>query len=114
MPLEASLSSSKAQMAKAEAALKRVESEGGSFRGGWVKVNAVSKQVYETEAGWQPWGRTKRIYWRAKGGVQTADKLNLGYTQSTRRFRSNWEGPGDRRRFSERDGSDAASGDSPA
>ncbi len=77
MPLEASLSSSKAQMAKAEAALKESKARVARF-GELVKVNAVSKQVYDEAVA--TLGQNEADLLAAKAAVQTAE-LNLGYTQ---------------------------------
>src|SRR6266404_9316352 len=77
MPLEASLSSSKAALAKAEAALKESKAKAARYEE-LVKINAVSKQVYDEAVA--TLGQNEADLLAAKAAVQTAE-LNLGYTQ---------------------------------
>jgi len=78
-PLEASLNSAKAIMAKAEAALKESKVRVARYEE-LVTINAVSKQVYDQAVA--ALGQNEADLLAAKAAVQTAD-LNLGYADVT-------------------------------
>ena len=77
LPLEAILSSAKATLAKAEAALKESKAKVARYDE-LVKINAVSKQVYDESVA--TLGQNEADLLAAKAAVQTAG-LNLGYAQ---------------------------------
>ena len=78
-PLQASLNSAKATLAKYQAALKESKSKVERYRE-LVKIKAVSQQVYdEAEAAL---GQDEAEVLAAEATVQTAE-LNLGYTKVT-------------------------------
>src|SRR6266404_5622301 len=78
-PLQASLNSAKASMAKTEAALKESEATVDRYKE-LVPINAISKQVYDQAAA--TFGQNQAELLAAKATVQTAE-LNLGYAQVT-------------------------------
>src|SRR5258708_6737495 len=79
LPLEAILNSAKATLAKAEAALKESKARVARYEE-LVKINAVSKQVYDEAVA--TLGQNEADLLAAKAAVQTAG-LNLGYAQVT-------------------------------
>ena len=79
VPLEAVLGSAKAAVAKAEAALSEFRARMGRYEG-LVKINAISKQVYEESAA--TLGRNEADLLGANASLRTAE-LNLGYAQVT-------------------------------
>jgi len=79
IPLEASLNSAKASMAKAEAALKESKAKAARYEE-LVKINAVSKQVYDEAVA--TLGANEADLLATKAAVQTAG-LNLGYAEVT-------------------------------
>src|SRR6266516_5672772 len=76
-PLQASLSSAKASMAKTEAALKESKATVDRYRE-LVPINAISKQVYDQAVA--TLGQNEAELLAATAAVQTAE-LNLGYAQ---------------------------------
>src|SRR5437870_9316834 len=76
-PLQASLNSAKASMAKAEAALKESKATVDRYQE-LVPINAISKQVYDQAVA--TFGQNEAELLAAKAAVQTAE-LNLGYAQ---------------------------------
>lgn len=76
-PLEASLSSAKASLARAEAALKESQANVARYKE-LVPINAISKQVYDQALA--TLGRNEAELLAAKAGVQAAE-LNLGYAR---------------------------------
>ena len=79
LPLQASLSSAKAVLAKTEATLKESKANVDRYQE-LVKINAISKQVYDQAEA--TLGQNEAELLAAKAAVQTAD-LNLGYAQVT-------------------------------
>jgi len=79
VPLEASLNSAKASMAKAEAALKESKAKAARYEE-LVKINAISKQVYDVAVA--TLGENEADLVASKAAVQTAE-LNLGYAKVT-------------------------------
>jgi len=79
VPLEASLNSAKASMAKAEAALKESKAKAARYEE-LVKINAISKQVYDEAVA--TLGENEADLLATKAAVQTAE-LNLGYAKVT-------------------------------
>src|SRR5882724_8680173 len=77
LPLEATLNSAKASMAKAEAALKESKAKAARYEE-LVKINAISKQVYDEAVA--TLGQNEADLLATKAAVQTAE-LNLGYAQ---------------------------------
>src|SRR5438094_6088055 len=78
-PLQASLDSAKASMAKTEAALKESQATVDRYKE-LVPINAISKQVYDQAVAML--GQNEAELLAAKAAVQTAE-LNLGYAQVT-------------------------------
>lgn len=79
LPLEAALNSAKASIAKAEAALRESQATVARYKE-LVKINAISKQVYDqAEASL---GQNEAELQAGKAAVQTAE-LNLGYAKVT-------------------------------
>src|ERR1041385_3360942 len=76
-PLQASLNSAKASMAKTEAALKESQATVDRYKE-LVPINAISKQVYDQAVA--TLGQNEAELLAAKAAVQTA-QLNLGYAQ---------------------------------
>lgn len=76
-PLQASLNNANASLAKSEAALKESKARTERYRE-LVKINAISKQVYDEALA--TFGQNEADLMAAKAGVQTAE-LNLGYTK---------------------------------
>src|SRR5438477_2365603 len=76
-PLQASLNSAKASMAKTEAALKESKATVDRYEK-LVPINAISKQVYDQAVA--TFGQNEAELLAAKAAVQTAE-LNLGYAQ---------------------------------
>ena len=76
-PLQASLDSAKASMAKTEAALKESKATVDRYTE-LVPINAISKQVYDQAVAM--FGQNEAELLAAKATVQTAE-LNLGYAQ---------------------------------
>jgi membrane fusion protein (multidrug efflux system) len=76
-PLQASLDSAKATMAKTEAALKESKATVDRYTE-LVPINAISKQVYDQAVA--TFGQNEAELLAAKATVQTAE-LNLGYAQ---------------------------------
>ena len=79
LPLQASLSSAKASMARAEAALNESKANVDRYKE-LVPINAISKQVYDQAVA--ALGQNEAGLLAAKAAVQTAE-LNLGYAQVT-------------------------------
>ncbi|MDB6031834.1 MAG: acrA [Verrucomicrobiales bacterium] len=79
VPLQASLSSAKASLAKAEAALKESKARVARYEE-LVKINAISKQVYDEAVA--TLGQNEADVLATKAALQTAS-LNLGYAQVT-------------------------------
>ncbi len=77
LPLQASLNSAKAAVAKAEAALKESQATVNRYKE-LVKINAISKQVYDQAVAMLSQNEAEEL--AAKAAVQTAE-LNLGYAQ---------------------------------
>ena len=77
LPLQASLNSAKASLAKAEAALKESKAKAARYEE-LVKINAISKLVYDEAVA--TLGQNEADLLFAKAAVQTAE-LNLGYAQ---------------------------------
>jgi len=77
LPLQASLASAKASMAKTEAVLKESQATVDRYQE-LVKINAISKQVYDQAAA--ALGQNQAELLAAKAAVQTAE-LNLGYAR---------------------------------
>src|SRR5438094_4221845 len=78
-PLQASLNSAKASMAKTEAALQESKATVDRYRE-LVPINAISKQVYDQAVAM--FGQNEAELLATKAAVQTAE-LNLGYAQVT-------------------------------
>jgi len=78
-PLEASLNSAKASLARAQAMLNESKANVGRYKE-LVPINAISKQVYDQAVA--TFGQNEAEVLAAKAAVQTAE-LNLGYTQVT-------------------------------
>src|SRR5437660_6714906 len=78
-PLQASLNSAKASMAKTEAALKESKATVERYKE-LVPINAISKQVYDQAVAML--GQNEAELLATKAIVQTAE-LNLGYAQVT-------------------------------
>src|SRR5437762_3060321 len=76
-PLQASLNSAKASMAKTEAALKESQATVDRYKE-LVPINAISKQVYDQAVA--TLGQNEAELLAANAAVQTAE-LNLGYAQ---------------------------------
>ena len=76
-PLQASLNSAKASMAKTEAALQESKATVDRYRE-LVPINAISKQVYDQAVAM--FGQNEAELLAAQAAVQTAE-LNLGYAQ---------------------------------
>src|SRR6185503_3769117 len=79
LPLQATLNSAKASLAKAEAALKESKAKVRRYEE-LVKINAVSQQVYDEAAA--TLGQNEADVQATKAALQTAE-LNLGYAQVT-------------------------------
>jgi membrane fusion protein (multidrug efflux system) len=79
MPLQATLNSAKASMAKAEAALKESKAKAVRYEE-LVKINAISKQVYDEAVA--TLGQNEADLMATRAAVQTAE-LNLGYAKVT-------------------------------
>ncbi len=79
LPLQASLSSAKAVLAKTEATLKESKANIDRYQE-LVKINAISKQVYDQAVA--TLGQNEAELLAAKAAVQTAE-LNLGYAMVT-------------------------------
>ncbi len=79
LPLQASLNSAKASMTKAEAALKESQANASRYTE-LVKINAISKQVYDQAVAMLDQNEAELL--ATKAAVQTAE-LNLGYAQVT-------------------------------
>ena len=77
VPLQASLSSAQASVAKAEAALKESKARAARYEE-LVKINAISKQVYDEAVA--TLGQNEADLLAMRAAVQTAG-LNLGYTE---------------------------------
>lgn len=77
VPLQASLSSAKAAMAKSEAALKESKARVDRYKE-LVKISAISKQVYDEAVA--TLGQNEADILASKAAVQTAE-LNLGYAK---------------------------------
>ena len=77
VPLQATLSSAEASMAKAEAALKESKARAARYDE-LVKINAISKQVYDEAVA--TLGQNEADVLGARAAVQTA-QLNLGYAE---------------------------------
>src|SRR5437762_3099040 len=78
-PLQASLNSAKASVAKTQAALKESRATVDRYKE-LVPINAISKQVYDQAVA--TFGQNEPELLAAKAAVQTAE-LNLGYAQVT-------------------------------
>jgi len=78
-PLQASLNSARASMAKAEAALNESKATVARYKE-LVPINAISKQVYDQAAA--ALGQNEAELLAAKAAVETAE-LNLGYVHVT-------------------------------
>src|SRR6266481_2803202 len=76
-PLQASLDSAKASMAKTEAALKESQATVDRYKE-LVPINAISKQVYDQAVA--TLGQNEAELLATKAAIQTAE-LNLGYAQ---------------------------------
>lgn len=79
LPLQATLSSSQAALAKMEASLKESRARVGRYEE-LVKINAISKQVYDEAVA--TLGQNEADLLAAKASLQTS-QLNLGYAQVT-------------------------------
>jgi membrane fusion protein (multidrug efflux system) len=79
LPLEAALASAKASQARAEASLKEAKANVDRYKE-LVKINAISKQVYDQAVA--TLGQNEAELLAAKAAVQTAE-LNLGYAKVT-------------------------------
>jgi membrane fusion protein (multidrug efflux system) len=79
LPLQASLNSAKASLAKAEASLKESKAKVARYEE-LVKINAISKQVYDEAVA--TLGQNEADVQATKAALQTAE-LNLGYAQVT-------------------------------
>jgi len=79
LPLQANLNSAKAAVAKAEAAFKESQATINRYKE-LVKINAISKQVYDQAVAALSQNEAEVL--AAKAAVQTAE-LNLGYAQVT-------------------------------
>ncbi len=79
VPLQASLNSAQAAVAKAEAALKESKAKAARYEE-LVKINAISKQVYDEAVA--TLGQNEADLLATRAAVQTAG-LNLGYAQVT-------------------------------
>jgi membrane fusion protein (multidrug efflux system) len=79
LPLEASLTSAKASLARAEAALKESKAKVARYEE-LVKINAVSKQVYDEAVA--TLGQNEADVLATRAAVETAN-LNLGYAEVT-------------------------------
>ncbi|MEO6034356.1 MAG: efflux RND transporter periplasmic adaptor subunit [Verrucomicrobiota bacterium] len=77
VPLQASLNSAKASIARTEAALKESKANADRYQE-LVKINAISKQVYDQAVATQ--AQNEAELQAGKATVQTAE-LNLGYAQ---------------------------------
>jgi membrane fusion protein (multidrug efflux system) len=77
IPLQASLNSAKAATAKAEAALKESKAKAARYEE-LVKINAISKQVYDEAVA--TLGQNEADLAATQAAAQTAN-LNLGYAQ---------------------------------
>jgi len=77
VPLQATLNSAKAALAKAEAALKESKAKVARYEE-LVKINAISKQAYDEAAA--TLGQNEADLLATKASLQTAE-LNLGYAQ---------------------------------
>jgi membrane fusion protein, multidrug efflux system len=78
-PLEASLNSAKASLAKAEATLKESQANAARYKE-LVPLNAISKQVYDQALALL--GQNEAELLASKAALQTAE-LNLGYARVT-------------------------------
>src|SRR5947209_2381087 len=78
-PLQASLNSAKASMAKTEAALKESKATVDRYKE-LVPINAISKQVYDQAVA--AFGQNEAELLATKAAMKTAE-LNLGYAQVT-------------------------------
>lgn len=79
LPLEAALASAKASQAQAEAALKESQANATRYKE-LVKINAISKQVYDQAVA--TLAQNEAAVLAAKAAVQVAE-LNLGYAKVT-------------------------------
>jgi len=79
VPLQAALNSAKAAQAKAEAVLKESTANAARYEE-LVKINAISKQVYDQSVA--TLGQNEADLAATQAAVQTAD-LNLGYSKVT-------------------------------
>jgi membrane fusion protein (multidrug efflux system) len=79
LPLQASLNSAKASLAKAEASLKESKAKAARYEE-LVKINAISKQVYDEAVA--TLGQNEADVQATKAALQTGE-LNLGYAQVT-------------------------------
>ncbi|HXU75467.1 MAG TPA: efflux RND transporter periplasmic adaptor subunit, partial [Methylomirabilota bacterium] len=79
LPLQASLNSAKAALGKAEAALKESKAKAARYEE-LVKINAISKQLYDEAIA--TLGQNEADVLATRAAVQTAE-LNLGYARVT-------------------------------
>ncbi len=79
LPLQATLSSSQASLAKMEATLKESKARAARYEE-LVKINAISRQVYDEAVA--TLGQNEADLLAAKAALQTS-QLNLGYAQVT-------------------------------
>ena len=79
LPLQATLSSSQASLAKMEASLKESKARAARYEE-LVKINAISRQVYDEAVA--TLGQNEADLLAAKAALQTS-QLNLGYAQVT-------------------------------
>jgi membrane fusion protein (multidrug efflux system) len=79
LPLQASLNSAKAALGKAEAALKESKAKAARYEE-LVKINAISKQLYDEAIA--TLGQNEADVLASRAAVQTAE-LNLGYARVT-------------------------------
>ncbi|HTH46820.1 MAG TPA: efflux RND transporter periplasmic adaptor subunit [Candidatus Limnocylindria bacterium] len=79
LPLQATLASSKAALAKMEASLTESKARAARYEE-LVKINAISKQVYDEAVA--TLGQNEADLLAAKAALQTSE-LNLGYAQVT-------------------------------
>lgn len=79
LPLQASLNSAKAALGKADAALKESKAKAARYEE-LVKINAISKQLYDEAIA--TLGQNEADVLASRAAVQTAE-LNLGYARVT-------------------------------
>lgn len=79
LPLQAALASAKASQARAEASLKEAQANANRYKE-LVKINAISKQVYDQAVA--TLAQNEAAVLAAKAALQVAE-LNLGYTKVT-------------------------------